>query len=65
MTMHRREFLLAGAALPLAAMLPQAANAQAFAPKPETWLFGTGRTARVQSALFSRCVRSSWLKSIR
>jgi transglutaminase-like putative cysteine protease len=37
MTLHRRQFLQAGAALPLAAMLPHAANAQAFAPKPETW----------------------------
>jgi transglutaminase-like putative cysteine protease len=37
MIMHRRQFLQAGAALPLAAMLPHAANAQAFAPKPEGW----------------------------
>jgi transglutaminase-like putative cysteine protease len=37
MTMHRREFLQAGAALSLAAALPRAASAQAFAPKPQAW----------------------------
>src|SRR5437868_1950810 len=37
MTLCRREFLQAGAALSLAAALPRAASAQAFAPKPEAW----------------------------
>ena len=37
MSMHRRQFLQAGAAVSLAAALPRVANAQAFAPKPETW----------------------------
>src|SRR6202000_3110003 len=37
MTLHRREFLQAGAALSLAAALPRGANAQSLAPKPDAW----------------------------
>src|SRR5215510_6608175 len=38
MSMHRREFLMAGAAVSLAATLPSAARAEAgFAPQPGAW----------------------------
>src|SRR5258707_13665597 len=38
MTMHRRDFLKAGAALSVAATLPKSASAQvAFAPQPGAW----------------------------
>jgi len=37
MTMHRRDLLKAGVALPFAAALPTIASAQTFAPKPGAW----------------------------